>query len=139
MNHHAISEFCCFGDPRFLALCEFFPNCLYQSPRLLLETKHFASTEDSLGFSTLCDIFRKKISVSFKKVFSWGQSGFRVLSSMKGALWCLEPAFRTFQKYFLKTWRFLSLKYCDNFGRSRLVYFSDTLRQFSIFVKFPKF
>ena len=47
----------------------------------LIETKSSASIEDCLVFSVLWDFSERK---SFS---SWGKSGFRVLSSIKGTLW----------------------------------------------------
>ena len=51
--------------------------------RLFLETKRFASIKDSLGYSELCYIFRKK---RIRFFFQLGKDGFRVLSSTKCTL-----------------------------------------------------
>ena len=84
---------------RILCFEEFFFSNLFLSkpPLILLETKCFASIEDSFGFSALCDwpeIFIKKCRKFSSLIFfyferislyqsfvvsSWGKSGFRVL------------------------------------------------------------
>ena len=50
-----------FFKPSFFGTKRLFSNLfLSKLPRLLQKTKRFASIKDCLGFSTLCDIFRKK-------------------------------------------------------------------------------
>ena len=50
----------------FRKFFDFFQFAFIGAPRLLLQTKRFASIEDCLRFSALCDIFRKK---NFRKMF----------------------------------------------------------------------
>ena len=65
---HAISEFCFFLKKKtgVFSMRLFLLICSHRSPcHFLLETKRFASTTESLGFSALCDLpsfkkFRKK-------------------------------------------------------------------------------
>ena len=80
----------------------FFQFVFIDARQLLLETKRFASIENSLGFSGLCVMFRKKKSeLSFKKVvfcFQLEQSGFRVLSSNRGILFVSGNCFLSFSQ-----------------------------------------
>ena len=57
----------------FLVLCVFSNLFLSKLPQFLLESKRFASVEDFLGFSALCDlpeIFVRKISNFFSTFLS---------------------------------------------------------------------
>ena len=79
-----------FFEPSFFGIMRLLSNLfLSKSPRLLLETKRLASIENLLGFSVLCDIFRKRNFVS-----SWEKMVSESYRALK--VWVVRNCFLSF-------------------------------------------
>ena len=76
----AISEFCFFQDRRFFGTMRLFQICFYRRPpRISLETKRFASIEDSRVFGTSA---RKNLNFQTERTFCCFQLGRKIFSRL---------------------------------------------------------
>ena len=118
---HAIFEFF-MSDRRFS--CNFFLYCFHRSPpSIFTRTNGFASIENSLRFSALCDLPGTSSIFRFLKVFRWGKSGFLVLCislEVFLALLCWWNLNKSALLHIRKN-RFLNHKRGADLVRSRLV------------------